>query len=69
VEGDSWRGERADGPFFLPRDSSIDLATPYWLLAALALLIVAALALVVAALLLGVGWLALTRLKRRIQPA
>jgi hypothetical protein len=38
------------------------------LLAALALLIVAALALVVAALLLGVGWLALTRLKRRIQP-
>jgi hypothetical protein len=34
-------------PFFLPRDCSIDLATPYWLLAALALLIVAALALVV----------------------
>ena len=33
-------------PFFLPRDCSIDLATPYWLLAALALLIVATLALV-----------------------
>lgn len=34
-------------PFFLPYDCSIDLATPYWLLAALALLLVAALALVV----------------------
>ncbi len=33
--------------FFQPRDCSIDLATPYWLLAALALLAVAALALVI----------------------
>jgi hypothetical protein len=39
-------------PFFQPHDCSIDLATPYWLLAALALLIVAALALVIQAILL-----------------
>ena len=39
-------------PFFLPRDCSIDLATPYWLLAALALLIVAALALMIQAVML-----------------
>jgi len=38
--------------FFQPHDCSIDYATPYWLLAALALLIVAALALVIQAILL-----------------
>lgn len=33
--------------FFLPRDCSIDLATPYWLLAALTLLIAATVALMI----------------------
>ena len=49
--------------FFMPFDCSIDLATPYWLLAALALLSVAALALVIQAILIwrrggraGVAW-------------
>jgi hypothetical protein len=36
-------------PFFQPHDCSIDYATPYWLLAALTLLIVATLALVIQA--------------------
>lgn len=39
-------------PFFQPHDCSIDLATPYWLLAALALLALAALALVIQAIIL-----------------
>lgn len=33
--------------FFLPRDCSIDLATPYWLLAAITLLIAATVALLI----------------------
>ena len=39
-------------PFFQPHDCSIDYATPYWLLAALALLTLATLALVIQAVLL-----------------
>ncbi len=44
--------------FFMPRDCSIDLATPYWLLAALALLAVAGIALLAQVVML---WRRVTR--------